>query len=308
MGKYILRRILQMIPVLIGATFIIYTLVWGLPGDPFAGRCGNRPCPDAYIEAMNEKYNLNDPFYISYIKYLGNMLTGNFGETYNGLSVAQQVASGTVVTLKLSLIAVLFEGIIGIGAGILAGLRRGGFMDNLVLLSTLIVISIPIFVIGVVLQLFLGMKWGIFPATAAAGAPWGSLILPGFVLGSVSLAYIARLVRTSLVEHQRADYARTAASKGMTRQRVVGVHVLRNTMIPVVTFIGADLGSLLGGAIITEGIFGINGLGGKVFNAIQTQEALTVTTIVTLFVLFFLVMNLIVDILYAWLDPRIRYD
>src|SRR5699024_4286494 len=113
---------------------------------------------------------------------------------------------------------------------------------------------------------------------------------------------------TSLVEHQRADYARTAASKGMTRQRVVGVHVLRNTMIPVVTFIGADLGSLLGGAIITEGIFGINGLGGKVFNAIQTQEALTVTTIVTLFVLFFLVMNLVVDILYAWLDPRIRYD
>lgn len=308
MGKYILRRVLQMIPVLIGATFIIYMMVWVLPGNPFAGRCGNRPCPDAYIAAMNEKYNLNDPFYLAYFKYLGNLLTGNFGETYNGLSVGAQIASGAIVTAKLSFIALLFEGIIGIGAGIMAGLRRGRFIDNLVLLSTLVVISIPIFVIGVVLQLYLGMKWQIFPATAAAGAPWGSLILPGFVLGSISLAYIARLVRSSLVEHQRADYARTAISKGLTKQRVVGVHVLRNTMIPVVTFIGADLGSLLGGAIITEGIFGINGLGGKSFQAIQTQEALTVTTIVTLFVLVFLVMNLVVDLLYAWLDPRIRYD
>lgn len=308
MGKYIVRRILQMIPVLLGATFIIYAMLWVLPGDPFAGRCGDRPCPDSYIEAMNEKYNLNDPLYISYFKYLGNMLTGNFGETYNGLSVGEQVASGTVVTVKLAAIAVAFESVIGIGAGIMAGLNRGKFVDNLVLLSTLVVISIPIFVIGVVVQLFLGMKWQIFPATAAAGAPWFSLLLPGLVLGSISLAYVARLLRSNLVEHQRADYARTALAKGMSRKRVVGVHELRNTLIPVITFIGTDLGSLLGGAIITEGIFGINGLGGKVFDAIQTQEALTVTTIVTLFVLFFLVMNLIVDIAYAWLDPRIRYD
>ncbi len=165
----------------------------------------------------------------------------------------------------------------GIGAGVFAGLKRGGFVDNVVLLSTLFVISIPVFVIGFTLQYLVGVKWGIVPPTVAPEAPWSQLILPGFVLGALSLAYVARLTRTSLIENGRADYVRTAVAKGLPRRKVVGSHLLRNSLIPVVTFIGADFGALMGGAIVTEGIFNIRGVGGLTYTAIIQREGATVT-------------------------------
>lgn len=308
MGSYILRRLLQILPVIVGTTFLIYLMVWGLQADPFAGRCGERACPETYIAAMNEKYNLNDPLLISYAKYFFSLITGDFGTTFSGESVSQQIGISFPITLRLTLIAIAFEAVIGIAAGVLAGLRKGKFVDSLVLVSTLVVISIPIFVIGRVLQLYLGMQWSIFPPTASAEGRWSELILPGFVLGSTSIAYVSRLVRNSVVENLSADYVRAATAKGLTRNRVVGVHVLRNSMLPVVTFIGTDFGALLGGAIVTEGIFNVNGLGGMVFGALGAREAQTVTSVVALFVLVYLVVNLLVDIVYAYLDPRIRYE
>lgn len=308
MGRYVIRRLLQMIPVIIGTTFLIYALVWALPGDPFAGRCGDRPCPEAYVQAQRAAYNLDDPLVLQYVKYFGNLLQGDFGTTFTGVPVLDQIQRAYPITAKLALVAILLEIVVGVGAGVLAGLRRGSYFDNLVLLSTLFVISIPVFVIGFTLQFTLGVKWGVFPVTVGAGAPWGDLLLPGFVLGSLSLAYVARLMRTSLAETLRSDYVRTATAKGLPRRRVVGRHAVRNSLIPVITFIGADFGALLGGAVVTEGIFNIAGVGGLVFRGIRTRQLGTVVALVTVLVLVFLFVNLLVDLLYGALDPRIRYE
>ena len=196
----------------------------------------------------------------------------------------------------------------GIGLGILSGLRRGGFFDNFVLIFTLLIISVPIFVVGFLAQYFFGVKLGWFPVTVGPSAPWGDLILPGLVLASVSLAFVARLMRASLAENLRSDHVRTATAKGLPRRTVLMKHSVRNSLIPVITFIGADFGALLGGAIVTEGIFNIPGIGGLTYHSIQIHEGATVVVITTLIVLVFLVMNLIVDLLYAVLDPRIRYE
>lgn len=308
MGRYVLRRLLQLVPVLIGTTFLIYLLVWTIPGDPFAGKCGDRACPDSYITAMREKYNLDDSLLVQYGKYLASLVQGDFGETFSGIEVSELIANAYPVTLKLALVALVIEAVIGLVAGVLTGLRSGSFLDNLVLVSTLFLIAIPVFVTGFVLQITLGLRWGIIDPTVSAAANLSELIVPGFVLGSLSMAYVTRLTRTSIAENRRSDYVRTAVAKGLTPRRVVGVHLMRNSAIPVVTFLGVDLGALMGGAIVTEGIFNIRGIGGLVFGAILTKEVATVTGVVTLLVIVYLLMNLLVDVLYAVLDPRIRYD
>ena len=308
MGRYVLRRLLQLVPVLIGTTFLIYLLVWTIPGDPFAGKCGDRACPDSYITAMREKYNLDDSLLVQYGKYLASLVQGDFGETFSGIEVSELIANAYPVTLKLALVALVIEAVIGLVAGVLTGLRSGSFLDNLVLVSTLFLIAIPVFVTGFVLQITLGLRWGIIDPTVSAAANLSELIVPGFVLGSLSMAYVTRLTRTSIAENRRSDYVRTAVAKGLTPRRVVGVHLMRNSAIPVVTFLGVNLGELMGGAIVTEGIFNIRGIGGLVFGAILTKEVATVTGVVTLLVIVYLLMNLLVDVLYAVLDPRIRYD
>ncbi|QGK68751.1 ABC transporter permease subunit [Allosaccharopolyspora coralli] len=308
MGRYVLRRLLQLVPVFIGTTFIIYYLVWSLPGDPFAGKCGERPCPPAYIAEMTEKYNLDDPVIVQYFKYLGKLLTGDFGETYAGVEISELILNAYPITLRLALVALVFAAVIGIGAGILTGLRGKGIVDNMVLVSTLFLISLPVFVTGFLAQVYLGTEWGLIRPTVSSSAPLSELIVPGLVLGSLSMAYVARLTRTSIIENKNADYVRTAVAKGLPGNRVVGVHILRNSLIPVITFLGVELGVLMGGAIVTEGVFNIRGIGGLVFNAIVRQEGMTVTGIVTLLVIVYLIMNLLVDLLYAVLDPRIRYD
>ena len=308
MGKYIVRRVLQMIPVIIGATFIIYALVFALPGDPTAGKCGERACPPAYVAEFNEKYNLDDPLVIQYGKYMGNVIQGDLGENQYGIPVTEDLTEKYGVTGKLALMALVFQSVIGILAGVLAGLRKGGFIDNLVLVSTLFVISVPLFVTGFILQAYLGIKAEIFPALVSADATFYELMLPAMVLASTSLAYIARLMRTNIAENIRSDYVRTAKAKGLTQGRVVGVHTLRNSMIPVVTFLGYDFGQLLGGAIVTEGIFNIQGVGLYIFQGIADRDGIAVVGAVTVLVLVYLFMNLIVDLLYGVLDPRISND
>lgn len=308
MGTYTVRRLLQMIPVFIGVTFLIYWMVFSLPGDPTAGKCGERPCSEAYIAAFNEKYNLNEPLPVQYGLYMANVVQGDFGENQYGVSVSEELVERFKVTGQLGLMALGIEAVIGIAAGVLAGLRKGGFMDNLVLISTLLVISLPVFVTGSVLQLYLGVQWGLFPVTVSGEVSFYSLLLPAFVLASTSLAYLARLMRTNLADNVKSDYVRTARAKGLPERRVIGIHTLRNSMIPIITFLGYDLGALMGGAIITEGIFNIQGVGGYIFRGINDRDGVVVVGAVTALVLIYLAANLIVDLLYGLLDPRISLD
>lgn len=306
MGTYILRRIVQMIPVIIGTTFLIYWMVFSL-GDPTVGRCGERPCPESYVAKLQQEYNLDKPLPEQYVRYMGKVLQGDLGTSFNGNKVSDQLADRWPTTIKLASIAIGFEALIGIAAGLLAGLRRRSFWDSLVFVSTLVIISIPSFVLGSVAQMVFGVRLGWFPVTATQGT-WAQLVLPGFVLGSMSMAYVARLTRNSLVENLSADYVRTARAKGLSAGRVVGVHTFRNSLVPVVTFIGADFGALMGGAIVTERIFNIPGVGGYIYHSVVTKDATAVVGTITLLVLIFLVMNLIVDLLYGALDPRIAHE
>jgi oligopeptide transport system permease protein len=308
LGRYVARRLLQMLPVIIGTTFLIFVMEWAVPGDPFASRCGQRPCSAAFVQAETLRLHLDKPLPVQYGYFIWNMLHGNFGTVSNGDTVLHQVSLAFPITVKLTTVAILMELILGIGMGIIAALRRGGWFDNIALLGTLVAISFPVFVIGFVVQYVFGVRLGIFRVTVQSGAPWGDLIMPGFVLAVLSLAYVLRLTRASLLETLNADHVRTAIAKGLPRSLVLRRHVVRNSLIPVVTFIGADVGFLLGGAIVTEGIFNIQGIGGLVFHALRVRENATVVSVTTIVVLVILVVNLVVDLLYAVLDPRIRYE
>ncbi len=309
MGRYVIRRLLQLIPVFLGTTFIIFAGVFAIPGDPIRALFGERRPPDELIQTIRNQYNLNDPLLVQYGKYIWGVLQGELGTDFRGRPVIDIVSGAYPVTIKLGITAFIIEIAIGMTAGVMAGLRRGGFFDNFVLLSTTLIISIPVFVLGFVTQLTLGLKLGLFPISYNGEDGWPSAyILPALVLASLSLATLARLTRTSLVENLRADYVRTAIAKGLPRRTVVAKHTLRNSLIPVVTLLGIDIGGLMGGAIVTEGIFNVPGIGRAVFQAIIRQEGFVVVGISTLLVIIFIAANLIVDILYGVLDPRIRYD
>lgn len=307
MAWYLVKRVLQLIPVFIGATLLVYLLVFLLPGDALAALCGDKGCSPGVAAALTRKYHLNDPFFVQYLHYLGGLFTGNLGVNFSGRPIGQILASAYPVTARLAIEALLFEGIFGIAFGLIAGLRKGKIFDSTVLVVSLVAVSIPVFVLGFVLQFFIGVRLGWAKPTVSGQATWMELILPAIVLGLVSFANVLRLTRTSVAENANADYVRTATAKGLTRERVIGVHILRNSMIPVVTFLGTDLGALMGGAVVTEGIFNVPGIGSQLYKALTLGDAPTVVSLVSVLVLVFCVANLLVDLLYAWLDPRIRY-
>lgn len=308
MAWYVLRRLLQMIPVFFGATFLVYFMVFSMPGDPVAALGGDRPLSPAVQDQIRENYNLDEPFIVQYLLYLQGLTQGDFGTTFSGRPIIDDIRAAFPVTARLAIIAVIFESILGIIAGVIAGLRKGTWIDSTLLVVSLLVIAIPTFVIGFVAQFVLGVRLDLVPINVGADPSWRNLLLPGIVLGAVSFAYVLRLTRTQVVENAGADHVRTATAKGLGRARVIGVHILRNSLIPVITFIGVDLGMLMGGAIVTEGIFNIPGLGFHLFDSIQRGESTKVVSLVTLLVIIFIISNLVIDLLYAVLDPRIRYD
>ncbi|KAA1251140.1 ABC transporter permease [Mycobacterium simiae] len=307
MGWYLTRRIAAMVPVFLGATLLIYGMVFLLPGDPVAAIAGDRPLTPAVAAQLRARYHLDDPFLVQYLRFLGGLLHGDLGRAYSGLPVSSVLAHAFPVTIRLALIALVVQAVLGIGFGVIAGLRQGGIFDVTVLAAGLIIIAVPIFVLGFVAQFLFGVKLGLAPVTVGGRATFSRLLLPGIVLGAVSFAYVLRLTRSAVAANAHADYVRTATAKGLSRPRVVTVHILRNSLIPVVTFLGSDLGALMGGAIVTEGIFNIHGVGGVLYQAVTRQEAPTVVSIVTVLVMIYLITNLVVDLLYAALDPRIRY-
>ncbi|WP_326551438.1 ABC transporter permease [Micromonospora sp. NBC_01813] len=336
MGRYVIRRLLQFIPTVLGTMFLLhYVTSLGIQfsGNPVRAIFGDRKPTDAQLAAMTEKLGFGDacleqpgnPCFGLFIDRLQSIfLHFDFGINLQQEPVTELVSRALPHTLRLVLIAIVFEAVIGILAGVLAGLRNGSFWDYLVKISTVFVISVPIFVLGVVVRQYVGVEFGnvlrgqdwipevisrgVFGAGFIADYPTASLIIPGMVLGAVSLATTARLTRTSIMENVRADYVRTAKAKGLTNQRVIGVHTLRNSLIPVITYLGVDIGALMGGAVVTERIFNVRGIGSLVAQAATSGEAPVAIGVVTMLVMVFLLVNLLVDLLYAVLDPRIRYE
>lgn len=307
MLRYILLRILQVIPVLLGTTFLIYFMVFAMPGDPIAAMFGDRQPSEALLNKLREQYNLDKPFIVQYLLYLKGIFVGDFGISFSGEPVTQILARAFPPTLKLAFIAIIFELIFAVIIGLYSGIRKGSFFDNVNLIIGLLFMSIPIFVIAFVAQYVFGLELGWFRPTVSGGAPIQELILPGLVLGVSLYATSMRLTRSSVIDTLNQDFVRTAYAKGLSRRRVLPVHVLRNSLIPTITNTATDFGTLMVGAVVTEGIFNVPGVGNVVFNAILRGENATVVSFVTVMVLIYLGVNLFIDLLYAVLDPRIRY-
>lgn len=307
MAGYIVRRLLQAIPVLLGTTFLIYFMVFAMPGDPIVALFGDKTPPPQVIEQLRERYHLDQPFIVQYFIFLGNIFRGDLGTSFSGQPVSEILAQTFPVTLRLAVLAIFFEMVAGITVGLISGLRKGGIFDASALVVSLILISLPIFVIAFVAQYIFGIQLGWFRTTVGTGAPTQDLILPALVLATISFAQITRLTRASVIDTDTQDFVRTAASKGLPRNRIVPVHILRNSLIPVVTYLAVDFGVLMVGATVTEGIFNVPGVGRTLYQAIIRGEGPTVVSFVTVMVLIYLVVNLLVDLLYAVLDPRIRY-
>ena len=308
MTSYIIRRVGQFVLVFFAATFLIFAMVFAIPGDPIRALAGEKPMPESLRQSLIQQYHLDEPLLAQYWHYVTGLIQGDLGESFNQRPVVDIIKEAFPKTLRLATYAFIIEMVIGVTAGVYAGIRKDKFLDSLVKVSTVAVISVPIFVLGFVAQLVIGVRLGWLPVTAGNPPSLYGYLLPALVLASVSLAYVARLTRSSVVENLRADYVRTAKAKGLSQRRVIGVHTFRNSLIPVITFLAIDLGALMSGAIVTERIFNIPGLGRAVYEATISQEGAVVVGIVTVLVVIYAVANLVVDILYAVLDPRIRYD
>ena len=308
MSQYVLRRLLQMLLAFIGTTFIVYALMFKVAGDPLRALAGEKPISASQRAQLTEQYHLDRPFVVQYGYYMKGLVTGQLGKTIAGRPIADVLIEAWPRTIQLALLSLLIVIVFGVAGGVVAGLRRGGAFDTLTLTFSLIVIGTPVFVLGTVFQTVFAVRLGWFRPSYAPELGLAAYILPSIVLGLLSLATALRLTRTSVAENLRADYVRTASAKGLSRWRIVSVHVLRNSLIPIVTFLGTELGGLMMGAVVTEGIFNIPGIGGRLFQGIRLEDGPLVVTIVSVLVLIYLVTNLVVDILYAVLDPRIRHE
>jgi oligopeptide transport system permease protein len=311
MFRYIVRRLLQMVLAFFGTTLLVYAMMFAAQGDPIQALAGEKPVSISQRIALTKRFHLDKHgfggFLYRYWDYVSHLMRGDFGQTFAGRPISDVLTEAWPFTIKLSLMAVVFIIIFGIVGGVVSGIRRGGVFDNTTLLLSLVVIGIPVFVLGIIAQYLLGAKWKVFPVTGNDGTLY-SLLLPAIILGLLNLATTLRLTRTSVAENLRSDYVRTAKAKGLAWKRVVGVHVLRNSLIPVVTYLGITIGDLMAGAIVTERIFNIPGIGFQIAKGIQTEDGSLVVGIVSLLVIVYLMANLIVDVLYAVLDPRIRYE
>jgi oligopeptide transport system permease protein len=307
MWLYLLRRILQAVPVLIGTTFLIYFMVFAMPGNPVLALFGDKGASPALIAQLQAQYHLDQPFIIQYFYYLGNVLQGNFGVSFSGQSVNEVLVRTFPVTARLALMAVFLEMVFGLAIGLISGLRKGKLFDASALVVSLLLISVPIFVLCFLAQFFLAYKLDWFPTTVGGDSSITGLALPAIVLAASLVAVTIRLTRSSVIDTASQDFVRTAYSKGLRRGRVVPVHILRNSLIPVTTQLGADFGILLVGATVTEGIFNVPGVGNTLYRAILIGERPTVVSFVTVMVLLYLIVNILIDLLYAVLDPRIRY-
>jgi oligopeptide transport system permease protein len=308
MGRYVARRLLQMILVLFGASLILFVALFVLPGDPIGTAGGERARDPAVRAVLEKRYGLDKPLPVQYVRYVGRTLQGDFGESYRLRRPVDDILDERfAATAKLALAAIALEILIGITAGVISAVFRYSFWDVLVTLTTTMVIGIPTYVGGLILQGIFAQNLGWFPR---GGQEQGlkSIILPALTLASVDAALVARLMRGTMLEVLRADYVRTALAKGLSKRTVILKHVMRNSVIPVVTYVGIAFGGLMGGALITEVIFNWPGIGEALSTAIGAQDNPIIIAVVTYGVGSFVIVNLIVDLTYAYLDPRIRLE
>ncbi|MEU9188999.1 ABC transporter permease [Streptomyces sp. NPDC048484] len=305
---YLIRRLLEALLVFFGISLVIYAMTYVLPGDPIAALAGDRPLAPSVARALREQHHLDDPLLVQYGHYLAGLFHGDLGTDFSGRPVSEQMADRWPVTLKLALTAWGIEAVVGIGLGVLAALRQGTWTDRTVLAFTIGATSVPVFVLAYTAQVVLGVRLGWFPVAGNTDGWPTSYLLPALCVAAFGLASVSRLVRAEVIENLRADYVRTAVAKGLTRRRVVGVHVLRNSLIPAVTYLAIDLGYLLGGTVIIEGVFNLPGIGQLLFQAIRAHVGPTVVGVSTALILIFLAASVLVDLLNSLLDPRIRHD
>lgn len=308
MGAYALRRTLTAIPVLLGTTFIIYLAVYALPGDPIRALAGPNQMISPSVEAaLRERFHLDEPLLVRYGHYLGGLLSGDLGTSFSGRPVAEIIAASWPVTVQLGVTAWLMMTVAGVLIGVLAAIRRGA-TDVAVLAGTTVIMGVPFFVVAYVAQIVFGVQLGWLPV-AGTDAGWPlAYLLPGLTLALYGLPQVARLTRTSVLDSLGADHVDTSVAKGLPRLAVLARHVVRNSLIPVVSLLGVSLGYLLGGTVLVEGIFNLPGLGYQIYTAIPQHDGPVVVGIGTLLVIVFMLVNLLVDLLYGLLDPRIRLD
>lgn len=338
MLKFILKRVVQFIPVFLGVTLILFVLQNVVPGDPIQLIAGEKkldPQTEVNLRAAYHLIETDDngqpiydengntietPLWKRYFQYLAGLFQGDLGRSYqqNGKPVATILSEKYPYTIRLAIVAIIIESIIGIGAGMISAIKRYSAWDVGVTLVTSTLVAMPAFWFGMLQQLF----WGVFlknvtggafylPISGAGGpqaefADWVYYILPALTLAAVSTAYTARIMRSQLLEVLNQDYIRTARAKGLSRKAVIFRHALKNALIPVVTYIGMDFGGMLAGAILTETVFNWPGVGFETYRAITQRDWPIVLGSVTVIVIVVMVINLVVDVSYAFLDPRIR--
>ena len=305
MLKYIFKRILSLIPTLIGVSFIVFTLLYFTPGDAVTATMG-ATAPKEAMEAARESLGLNDPFFIQYGRFLKNaLLHFDLGKSYiTGNSVTETLAQVFPNTLKLAFFSLSIALFFGIGLGIFSAVKKYSVWDQLSMIFGLIGLAMPIFWSGLLLILLFSVRWGLLPSSGFASFKY--MILPGMALGLQSTAVILRQTRSSMLDVLDQDYIRTARAKGVKENKVIIVHALRNALIPVITSIGLQMGSLLGGSVLTETIFSIPGIGRIMVESIKTRDYPLILGGVLFIALAYCLISLLVDILYSVVDPKIR--
>jgi len=333
MLRFIVRRLVGVIPVLFGLSIILFAFIHLLPGDPATAILGQHATPER-VEAMREYLGLNDPLWQQYLNYLSNILRGDLGSSIiNNQPVLREFMVRFPATIELTVAAMIFAAGIGIPLGRYAARHAQGWSDGAVTIVSLLGISIPVFVLGLTLQYIFAVQLDLLPASGRVDPRAGleirsnfvlidsllmgrpdlfldglsHLILPAIALGSIPLAIITRITRASVLDVSNEDYVRTARAKGLGERRINARHVMRNAWLPVVTVLGLQVGGLLAGAVITETVFGWGGVGRYVVDGIFNRDYFVIQNTILIFALIFLVVNLLVDILYAVLNPRIRY-
>ncbi len=307
MFKYIVRRVILAFVTLIAISMVIFWLLRVLPGDP-ANMLAGEVATAEEIAAIRARLNLDKPIPVQYFYYMRDIMHGDLGDSLkNSEPVINQISARFPATLQLSVISIILAAGIGIPLGVLAAIKRYSWVDSMISVTTLFGVALPVYATGLLLMLVFAVKLHWLPA-AGRGDSWHSAILPSITLASFSMALIARMTRASVMEVMSEDYVRTARAKGQTRLLVISRHILRNALIPVVTVVGLQFGSLLGGAILTETIFAWPGLGQVLVSSMYARDYPMIQGLVLLFAALFIMVNLVVDVLYIVIDPRIRYD
>ena len=306
MIQYFLNRLVQTVPVILGVIIITFVLMYIVPGDPVVSMVGERYNEET-VQRLRQEMHLDDPLSLQFLRYVGNVFQGNFGNSFiTGEPVAKLVMDKFPNTMILAITAMFFAVLVGLTSGIISSIRPGSLLDRGIMVLTLAGISAPVFWVGLILVLVVGVILRWLPPTGFGGVEY--VILPAVTLGLRSAAYLARLTRATMLDVLSQDYIRTARSKKLPEWKVVIKHAFPNTLIPVITIIGTDFGSYLSGAVLTESIFGWPGIGRLALEAILKRDFPVIQGTVLFMALMFVLMNVLVDMLYGFVDPRVRLE